>query len=148
MPSPFSFTTEGEEAIAAATVETLLQVRGAASSKRRLIEWGLGMDATDSGTALIDLLRQSTTGTGVSTPAIPWDEDDGTVDVTGFNSFSAEPTPGVVLASYECPQNGGQIGWQYPFGTEPILGKVTTSRLALRVLAPSACNAVAYMVFV
>lgn len=148
MPSPISITSEGEEAIAAATVETIVQARGAATSKRRIVEWNCGLDATDAGTALVDLLRQTTDGTATGGTEVLWDPDDPAADWTGFHSFSAEPTPGDILASYQVPQNGGDVGWQYPFGTEPILDSATTSRIGVRVLAPSACNAVAHLVLI
>lgn len=143
---PWSVTTEGEEALAATTLETLVQVRGHAGGKSQLIEWGIGFDATAAGTALVQLMRQTTDGTATAATEVLWDPDDPAASVTGFHSFTAEPTAGEVFAQYEVPENGGQIIMQYPLGREPRLDSATTSRIGLTATATQACNAVAYLV--
>jgi hypothetical protein len=142
----YTVGTEGEEALAATTLETLVQIRGHAGAKTIVAEWGIGLDATAAGTALVQLARQSTDGTGSAASEVPWDDDDPAASFTGFHSFSAEPTLGNVLAQYEVPENGGQIIMQYPLGREPIIDSATTSRLAIVCTATQICNAVAYFV--
>lgn len=144
--SPVSVTTEGEEALAASTLETLVQIIGHAGAKTALVEWGIGIDATAAGTALVELVRQTTAGTSTGAAEVVWDEDDPAASFTGFHSFTVEPTKGNVLAQYEVPENGGQIIMQYPLGREPIIDSATTSRIGLCVTATQTCNAVAYLV--
>jgi hypothetical protein len=144
--SPYSVTTEGEEALAASTLETLVQIRGHAGAKTAIVEWGVGLDATAAGTALAGLARQTTDGTGSAASEVPWDADDPAASFTGFHSFSAEPTTGDYLAQYEVPENGGQIIMQYPLGREIIVDSATTARVGLVVTATQTCNAVAYLV--
>ncbi len=146
--SPYTVSTEGEEALVASTAETLVQIRGHAGAKTVLVEWAIGFDAVAAGTALVDLLRQSTDGTATGAVEVPWDADDPPASFTGFHSFSAEPTAGDVLCSYQVPENGGQIIMQYPLGREPIIDSATTSRLGLRATATQVCNATAYLVAV
>jgi len=144
--SPVSVTTEGEEALVASALETLVQIIGHAGAKTAIVEWGIGIDATSAGTALVELCRQTTAGTSSAASEVLWDPDDAAASFTGFHSFSAEPTKGDVLASYEVPENGGQIIMQYPLGREPIIDSATTSRMGLCVTATQICNAVAYFV--
>lgn len=144
--SPISVTTEGEEALAAATLETLVQIIGHAGTKTAIVEWGIGIDATAAGTALVELGRQTSAGTSTGAVEILWDADDAAAQWTGFHSFSAEPTKGDVFAQYEVPENGGQIIMQYPLGREVIIDSATTSRVGLWVTATQTCNAVAYLV--
>lgn len=149
MAAVFSVTTETEEAVAAATAETLVQLRGHASTKAKICEWGVSFDGT-SGTAdpvRVRLLRQTSDGTGTGANEVKWDPDSPTALVTSFNTFSStEPTAGDVLAEYQVhPQSGMVV--QYPLGREPVMGAATTSRIAIDVLSPGAINASAYIVW-
>lgn len=148
MGSIFSATTEGEEALAAATQETVLQLRGSASAKAAVIQWSVAFDST-SGTAepvLVRLIRQSSDGTGSAATEAEWDEDGPEALLSAFHSFSAEPSTGEVLEEHLVhPQAGIVI--QYPLGREPKLSAATTSRLGIAVNAPAVVNAVATIVW-
>lgn len=148
MGSVYSATTEAEEALAAATAETVLQLRGATAVKARLIEWGVsfdGVSATEQ-PVRIRLLRQTTDGTGTGATEVAWDPDAPTANCAALHTFSAEPTAGDVLAEYNVhPQTG--IVVQYPLGREPVLDNATTSRLGIECNAPAAVNASAYIVW-
>lgn len=143
----FACTTEGEEALAAATAETLLQIRGSSSVKTKLIAWGVSFDST-SATAepvLVRLARQTTDGTATGASEVKNDPDDPAALVTTFHSFSAEPTLGDVLEEYDIYPGGIPFVMQYPLGDEPVIDSDTTSRLAIVVTAPAIVNAVAWM---
>lgn len=146
MPAVYAATTEGEEAIAASTNETLLQLRGATSTKARIIAWGVSFDGTSSTDApvLVDLLRQTTDGTATGATEEPFDPDSPTASCTAFHSFSAEPTAGSVIESHEVHPQGGNLIREYPPGREPTLDNATTSRIGIRVNGP-AVNAVAFI---
>lgn len=147
MASVYSVTTETEEALTT-SVETVVQLRGSTAVKAKVIEWGISFDST-SATAepvRVRLLRQTTDGTATGATEVAWDPDNPTANTTAFNTFTAEPTAGEVLAEYHChPQSGIII--QYPLGREPVLDNATTSRIGIDVLAPAAVNCTAYMVF-
>lgn len=148
MASVYSVTTEGEEALAAATAETVVQLTGAAGVKAKLVEWGISFDGTSATAApvVVRLLRQTTAGTASAATEVKWDPDAPTANVTSFHSFSAEPTAGEVLATYNVhPQTG--IVVQYPYGREPTIDNATSSRLGLEVTAPAIVNATAYIVW-
>jgi len=149
MASVYSVTTEGEEALAAATAETIIQLRGSTACKAKVIEWGISFDGT-SGTAepvRVRLLRQTTDGTGTGATEVAWDPDNPTANCTALNTFSStEPTAGEVLAEYEVhPQTGIVI--QYPLGREPVLDNAATSRIAIEATAPATVNCSAYLVW-
>lgn len=149
MSSVYSATTEGEEALGAATAETVIQLRGATVVKARIIEWGVSFDGVSvTGEPVrIRLLRQTTDGTATGATEALWDDPDApAANCTAFHSFTAEPTAGSVLADYNVhPQAGIVI--QYPLGREPVLDNATTSRIGIECTAPAAVNAAAYIVW-
>lgn len=144
----YSITTEGEEALAAATAETLLQLRGATTVKAKIIEWGVSFDGVSvtAEPVRVRVLRQTSDGTGSAATEAKWDADDPAAGCTGFHSFSAEPAAGEVLVDMEVhPQAGVLI--QYPLGREIILDDAATSRLGIEVTAPAVVNAVGHLVW-
>lgn len=148
MAAVYSVTTEAEEALAAATAETLVQLRGATTVKARIIEWGVSFDGVSvtAEPVRVRLLRQTTDGTGTGATEVAWDPDNPTANCTAFHTFSAEPTAGEVLADYDVhPQTGIVI--QYPLGREPVIDNATTSRIGIDATAPATVNAVAYLVW-
>ena len=147
MASVFSVTTETEEALTT-SVETVLQLRGHASVKAKLVEWGIAFDSTSASAepVRVRLLRQTTDGTATAASEVKWDPDNPTALVTAFHTFTAEPTAGdVLMETHVHPQAGIVI--QYPLGREPVIDNDATSRLAVDVLAPAAVNATAYLVW-
>ena len=147
MPSKYSITTEGEEALGAATAETVLQLRGSTATKAAVAEVSVSFDGTTAGNApaVVRLLRQSTDGTATAATEVPWDPDNPTANVTGHHSFSAEPTAGDVLATWEVHPQGGVLLVQWAPGEGPIVDNATSSRIGLEVTAPDVVNCVAYL---
>lgn len=148
MASVYSVTTETEEAVGAATVETLVQLIGHAVVKAKVIEWGVSFDGVTANNdpVRIRVLRQTTAGTRSSAVEVNWDPDNPTANCLSFHTFSAEPTASDVLVEMQChPQAGVMV--QYPLGREITLDNSTASRLGIDVLAPQAVNASAWMVW-
>lgn len=146
--SIFSITTEAEEALAAATAETVLQLRGVTTTKAKIIEWGVffdGVSATEQ-PVRVRVIRQTTDGTASAATEAEWDEDGPEALVTGFHSFTAEPTVGEVLADYNVHPQAG-IAMQYPLGREIVLSAATTSRIGIECTAPAIVNVAAYLVW-
>jgi len=144
----FSVSTEGEEGCTT-SAETLVQLIGTTAKKARIVKWGVSFDGTNAAAApaQVELAYQTTAGTSTGASEVAWDPDDGPATVTGFHSFSAEPTKGSVLEHYEVHQQGGGIIIEYPPGREPQLQKLTTSRLGIIVTCSEAVNAVAFIVW-
>lgn len=143
----FTTTTEGEEALAAATAETLCQIRGSASIKARVLAWGVSFDSTSAAAEpiLVRLARQTTDGTGSGASEVLNDPDDAAALLTSFNSFSAEPSLGDILEEYDIAPQGLPFVKEYPLGYEPVIDSATTSRIAIVVTAPAVVNAVAWI---
>jgi hypothetical protein len=151
MSGRYSITTEGEEALAAATAETVLQLRGATTTKAKLRQWSISFDST-SATAepvLVRLLRQTTDGTGTGATEAKWDPDSPAAACTGFHTFSStEPTSGDILEEHLVYPGGVPLIVQYPQdGFEPTLDDAATSRIGITVNAPASVNVVATLVW-
>jgi hypothetical protein len=143
----YAATTEGEEALAAATAETVLQLRGSTVTKARIVAWSVSFDGISATEApvVVRLIRQTTDGTGSAATEEPLDPDSPTANCTAFHSFSAEPTAGTSVETYEIHPQGGLLIREYPPGREVILDNAATSRIAIECTAPAAVNAVAWM---
>jgi len=135
-------TTEGEEAVAATTAETLLQFRGVTTLKVEVFEIALSADYTTDATGVVSwsLLYQSSDGTGSGATEIAGDPDDPTPAITGFTSFSAEPstTSTIMEGIFNC--NGGSDYRYYAEGDGITLDSATSSRIGLVVNSDKACN--------
>jgi len=136
-------TTEGQEALAAATAETLLQVRGVTTQKASLAYFRLSADqeaTTEIENISWRLLYQSTDGTFTGATEVPGDPDDPTPALTMFHSSAGEPTPGTVIDEGEIPANGETFTYLAD-GDGIGLDNATTSRIGLEVTASVICNA-------
>ncbi len=150
MASVYSATTEGEEALAAATAETVLGIHSTTAIKPRIIEWGVFFDGT-SATAepvRVRLVRMTADdGTNSAATEKPWDPDNPTANCTVKHSYTAEGTKeSQALAEYEVPPTSGMV-LQYPLGREIVLDNATTSGLAIECTAPATVNVDAYIVW-
>lgn len=143
----YSVTSEGEEALAAATAETLVQLRGVATAKARIVAWSISFDGISAADqpVVVDLLFQTTDGTATGATEVALNPDEPAALLSGFHSFSAEPTAGSIIESYEVHPQGGMILREYPPGREPMLTNATTSRIAVRATSPAVVNAVAWI---
>lgn len=150
MASVYSSTTEGEEALAAATAETVVRVGGATTVKAKIVEWGLAFDGT-SATAepvLVRLRRMSSDGTSSSaTKALVTDPDQPSANCSSANSFTAEPTKSDILVEIELHPQGDRHVDKFPLGREPGLDNATTSCIGIEVTAPAVVNVVGYIMW-
>lgn len=144
----YSITTEGEEALAAATAETLLIVAGATSRKGRILAFELSFDGVTSGAEPVQgrIRRGNSASQGTSTAATEekHDPDDPTAALTGFHSFTAEPTyTGQPLREFEVHPQGGQYGDKITVPGPWVLDDATNSFIGLVVTAPATVNVLA-----
>lgn len=149
MASVYSATTENEEAVVAATAETIIALISATATKPRIIEWGVSFDSTSATAApvRVRLVRATADGTGSSATIKSWDPDNPTASATAKHSYSAEPTKEStpLVEMHIHPQAG--IVVQYPLGREIVLDNATTSIVCLEVLADANVNATGYIVW-
>lgn len=119
-------------AVAAGVVETLIQLLTVANHRAALLGYGIGGEGTSNTETpgVIDILRQSTLGTGsVLTPRKLQDTISETLLMTATNLYTAEPTPGDLLRTHTVhPQAALDI--RDAFSREIILGGA--GRLAIR----------------
>lgn len=135
-------STEAEEAITAATAETILQCRGVTTLKMELAEVNLGGDqevTTEIESIRIRILYQSTDGTATGATEIAQDPDDPTPAITLFHSFTAEPTAGNVLIDTEIPANG-EFYRYWADGEGPIVDSATSSRIGIEATSTANVN--------
>lgn len=125
--------------------KTLLQVVPATNNTVEVIELGIGFRSVTSTdvSVLVELIRQSTAGTSSSLTLVADGEDDSKAALaTALQTFTAEPTAGNILRSWEVTPVGGLFVVQFPLGREP---RALSNRIGLRVTAPQAETVSAYM---
>lgn len=146
----YSITTPATS-LSAATTKTLLQAATSANKRLRVTGFSISFNSVTSSHAavVVDLLRQTSAGTGTSVTAAPIDGDAPAATATCLRSHSAEPASGDVLWSGFVTPVGGLFVYNFAPGEEPL---VDTSggfqpRIGLRATAPSAVDAIATLTF-
>lgn len=150
MASVYSATTEGEEALAAATAETVIALIGSTAVKPRICEWGVFFDGTSATAEPVRVrLVRTTADDGTSTAATEkaWDPDNPTPNCAAKHSYTVEPTKeSQALAEYNVPPTSGML-LQYPLGREIALDNSASTGLAIECIAPATVNVDAYIVW-
>lgn len=141
-------TTWTNQALAAATVETLFQLATGATRRAKILEWGIAFDGV-SGTAEpvdVDVVLQTSAGTASAGVNTPLDAANPAAIGTTQISFTAEPTIGTAFFSRLMvhPQ-GGLFVVQYPLGREPTLA--VSTRLGIRATAAAIVNSSGYVIW-
>lgn len=137
-----------EQALAAATAETVLQLVAAANHRVKLLAWGVffdGVSATAEPVQVV-LVRQTGAGTSSANTPVKWDASaDETLQTTARDAFTAEPASddAVVWAGEIHPQGGYEA--IFPLGQEALVPG--GGRLGIKLTAPATVNARAYMRF-
>jgi hypothetical protein len=139
----------GAVSLSAATVKTVLQIATPASTRAKLTSFSVSFNSVTSSDApaVVDLLRQTTAGTGGSSATLaPLDPDAPASQLTGlFNIASAEPSAGNVLWSGYVTPVGGLFVYNFAEGEEPILD--VSNRIGIRVNSPAAVSAIATLTY-
>lgn len=139
----------GAVSLTAATLKSILQIATPSTTRAKLVSFSISFNSVTSSDApaVVDLLRQTTAGTGgTSATVAPLDPDAPAAQSTGlYNISSAEPTAGNVLWSGYVTPVGGLFVLNFAEGEEPILD--ISSRIGLRVNSPSAVSAIATLTF-
>lgn len=127
---PVSFST---------STKTLIQVVAATNQRALIFEWDISFNGT-SNTATpieVDVVRQTSAGTSSALTLVKRNNSDQeTLQTTGLQTFTAEPTDGGVIPNNDQihPQTGQTL--QTPFAREIAVQGGT--RLGMRVVTPGA----------
>lgn len=148
MPAGYSFTTEGAQALAAATAETMVNAINAANGLIRLVEFGVSFDGVSSSAVpvLVELCSSTQAGAGTSSSATirQLRGPTRTVQFTAERQYTVEPTVITVLKEWLVPAFNGLLVIQFPLGREPEQ-TITLDGLLIRATAPATVNGRAYM---
>jgi hypothetical protein len=141
----FKVGSEGEIALSAATIKSVLHVTAPTNHRVKLLGWGIFFDGTSPTAEPVRVQLQRTSADGTFTSATPRKSDDSiaeTIQSTAGKNASAEPaTPGDILEVKEIhPQSGYEVF--YPFGQEVVVGG--GDRLCIRATAPASVNCEVY----
>ena len=145
----YSINVTGE-AVAAATVETILQVVAGANKPVRLSRWGIsfnGVTVTDQ-PVRVELLRLTSAGTSSAYVPKKFDPNSEASMAQGRTAHTAEPTADDVLAVHYVSPAGGNLEEIFSPGypdERPIVAP--NGRLGIRVLAVAAVNVNAFLIF-
>lgn len=145
----YSINVTGE-AIAASTVETILQVVAGATKPVRLSRWGVsfnGVDVTDQ-PVRVELLRLTSAGTSSAFTPLKLDPNSEAAIATARTAHTAEPVAGDVLEVHYVSPAGGNLVEVYSAGypDERVI-VAPNGRLGIRVLAVDAVNVNAFLIF-
>ena len=141
------YSASAENALAAATAETLLQLVAATNKPVKVKGWGVYFDGTSvtAEPVQVTVNLQSSAGTSSAGTVTPLDSHDARVmETTALVSFTAEPTTGVVLDMAEVhPQGSYEV--IYPDGWERWVA--SGARIGIIATAPAIVNARAKFLF-
>lgn len=139
-----------DEAVAAATVETLIQVVAGANKPVRIARWGIsfnGVTVTDQ-PVKVELLRLTSAGTSSAFVPKKMDPVSEASVAQGLTSHTAEPVAGDILEIHRVSPAGGNLVEAYSAGypdERPIVAP--SGRIGIRVLAQNAVNVTAFIIF-
>jgi hypothetical protein len=140
-------TKASNQALGAATAETLLQLVAATNHRVKLLEWGVSFDGTAVANEPVTVLLERQTTAGTSSAGTMVKMDDSIADTlltTSRISFTVEPTGGDDIEEVLVhPQTS--YTKIYPLGRELIIGGA--DRVGIVCTAPDAVNASAYFIF-
>ena len=138
----FAQTTTAAFALVAATEKTLLQINNATN----ILLVVTGADITFDGVTnsaipvVVKLIKVTTAGTGTARNPLKVKDTSTALQVTGTENHSAEGTNGNLMRIFHVHPQAGVV-YQIPMRDEIELA--TAERLALKVTAPAAVNALA-----
>lgn len=135
------------EALAAATRETLLQLVTGATRRARILEIGVSFDGV-SGTAEpvdVELCIQTTAGTASAVTPVNMDSAGPAAIATAQAQFTVEPTTTNILFNWMVHPQGGLFVVQWDVDQAPRLA--VSSRIALAATAAAIVNCSAYIRF-
>lgn len=148
MASLICVATIAEQALGAATAETVLQIVAPTNQRVKVLGWGVFFDGTSVTAEPVQVILTRQTGAGTSSANTPVRLDGSlseTIQTTARDTFTAEPTSDD--ATIDVVEVHPQQGYEklYPLGQEPIIDG--GGRLGIKCTAPAAVNCRAKIIF-
>ena len=139
----------GAVALTAATVKTALQVATPATTRIKVVGFSVSFNSVTAADApaVVDLLRQTTTGTGGTAATLSPLDDLAPVSACSglYDIATLEPTAGAILWSGYVTPFGGLFVYNYAEGEEPVLD--ISTRIGIRVNSPAGVSAIATLTY-
>lgn len=134
------------QALAAATAETLVQVAAPSTRRLQVIKYGISFDGITADAVPVDveLLRQTTAGTASAFTPRKYEEADPAALSSALSSFTAEPTAGDILDPHQITPLGGMVDFEWAFENRIVVA--ASGRIGVRATAAAAVNATAFIV--
>jgi len=137
-----------EEALAAATAESILKVIAPSTQELEILAWGVSFDGV-SPTAepvQVQLVRYSDAGTWSTTVTpVKWNPStSAAIQSTAKEDCTVEPTVSAVLDYQEVHPQGGTKEF-YPIGEAPVIA--ASGGVGIKCTAPAAVNVVGHIRF-
>lgn len=147
MAAGYTVDTNGDQALAAATAETILSVVNASNALIRIVELGVSFDGTTASAepVTVELMGSTEAGAGTSTThTVPQIRGaTRTAQATAKRGFSAEPSALTCWKRWLVHPQAG-IVVQFPLGREPEQ-VVTADAIVVRCTAPAVVNVQGYL---
>lgn len=141
-----SLTTSAEVALAAATAKTVLQLVAPANTILAVTGFSVSFDGISNTAEPVQvvLLRQTTAGTATSRTPLKTKDTSTTIQATGQENATAEPTAGDILKTFHIHPQAGAL---YPFTFDEEIELAGGGKLGLRLTAPAIVNCLATINF-
>lgn len=137
-----------EQALTAATIETVVQLVAAANHRVKVLAWGVYFDGTSVSAEPVEIALTRQGDAGTSSANTPRKIDDSlaeTLLTTARDAFTAEPSSNTdIVAVAEVHPQASYVEI-FPMGQEIIIGG--GDRLGIRCTAPAGVNVRAFMKF-
>ena len=136
----FSLTTSAPFALVAATEKTLVQLNSGAA----MITAITGLDITFDGTSnsaipvIVKIITVSTSGTGTARNPIKTKDTSTALLGTGTENHTVEGTNGSIMKIFHVHPQAGVV---YPIPMRDEIEMAASTRMAIKVTAPAAVNA-------
>ena len=147
----YTVSSGAATALSAATARTIINVIPATGRLLSLVEFAVSFDGVTASAVpvLIELCvsTQATTGTSTAGTLTQLRGRPTTVGATAGINYTAEPTVLTTVKQWLVTPYGGTLVVQAPFGREPEADNTVNKGVALRLTAPAAVNARAYIEF-
>jgi hypothetical protein len=134
-------------ALTAATPKTVLQIATPSTIRARVCEVVVGFDGVTASDApvLVELVRQTSAGTGTAVTPLPLDPAAPASLPTALKNHSAEPSGPTVLRAWRVTPAGGLFVVPFIGDEQPVVG--ASGWLGVRCTAAVGVNANAQLVY-
>lgn len=142
----YAVQTNGPVSLSAATDTTLIQIH-ANTGTAVVIGFGVSFNGVTAAAVpvKVDLLRQTTAGTGTTTTPLKLDTTDGASGKVATRIYTVEPTASDIIRSWYVTPIGGLL--TVSFSTDEEIYLANTERLGLRVNAPATVSCLGHILW-